>query len=176
MSDAIDRWTETAALFSDRLGSVVGSDRGRPTPCSEWDVQALIDHAVGNQAGLGSMLGLVGPDPRWDAVRREMAQLLTAPGAVEGTVAVPGLGELTKEQILDICTFDLLIHTWDLSRATGGDERLPEPLVKSCLDWLQALPIEVVRSPGRYTSAVDVGPDASLQARMLAYSGPDTLR
>jgi uncharacterized protein (TIGR03086 family) len=171
MSGAIDRWTETAALFSDRLGSVVASDWGRPTPCSEWDVQALVDHAIGNQARFGSMLGLVATDPVWEALQREMAQLLTAPSAVAGTVAVPGLGELTKEQILDICTFDLLIHTWDLSRAIGGDERLPESLVKSCMDWLQALPVEVVRSPGRYTSAVDVGPDASLQARMLAYAG-----
>ena len=32
---------------------------------------------------------------------------------------------LTDAQILDIYTYDLLIHTWDLSRAIGGDERLP---------------------------------------------------
>jgi uncharacterized protein (TIGR03086 family) len=171
MSDAIDRWTDTAALFSDRLGSVVDSDWGRPTPCSEWDVRALVDHATGTQVGFGSMLGLAAPDPLWEAVQRAMAQLLATPGAVAGTVTVPGLGDMTKEQILDICTFDLLIHTWDLSRAIGGDERLPESLVKSCMDWLQALPVEVVRSPGRFTAAVDVGPDASLQARMLAYAG-----
>lgn len=100
-----------------------------------------------------------------------MAELLTAPNAVAGTVAVPGLGELTKEQILDICTYDLLIHTWDLSRAIGSEEQLPEPLVRTCMDWLQALPVEVVRSPGRYSAAVDVGPDASLQAKMLSYAG-----
>lgn len=171
MSDAIERWMETAAVFSDRLGSVSESDWGRPTPCSDWNVEGLVDHAVGSQARFGSMLGLVVPDSSWDTVQGEMARLLSQPDAVAGTVAVPGLGELTKEQILDICTYDLLIHTWDLSRAVGADEQLPEPLVRTCMEWLQALPVEILRSPGRYTSAVDVGPDASLQERMLAFAG-----
>lgn len=171
MSGAIERWTETAAVFSDRLGSVADADWGRPTPCSDWNVQGLVDHAVGSQTRFGSMLGLTVPDSSWATVQAEMAGLLSRPDAVAGAVAVPGLGELTKEQILDICTYDLLIHTWDLSRAIGGDERLPEPLVQSCMEWLQALPVEVLRSPGRYTSAVEVGPTASLQDRMLAFAG-----
>lgn len=171
MSNAIERWTETAAVFSDRLGFVADSDWAKPTPCSDWNVQGLVDHAVGSQTRFGSMLGLAIADSSWTTVQGAMACLLSQPDAVAGTVAVPGLGELTKEQILDICTYDLLIHTWDLSRAIGADERLPEPLVEACMEWLQALPVEILRSPGRYTSEVDVGPDASLQERMLAFAG-----
>jgi uncharacterized protein (TIGR03086 family) len=143
---------------------------GKETPCSEWDVRALVDHAVGSQVLFGSMLGLAA-DQSWETVQREMAQLLAEPGAIDGTVAVRGLGALTKEQIRDICTYDLLIHTWDLSRAIGGDEQLPEPLVRTCMDWLLALPVEVVWSPGRCALEVDVSPDASLQTKMLAYAG-----
>lgn len=110
-------------------------------------------------------------DPDWMSVRRGMADLLAAPDAIVGSVAVPGLGEMTKGQILDICTYDLLIHTWDLSRAIGANEQLPEPLVRTCLDWLQGLPAEIVRSPGRFEAALEVEPGASLQARMVAYAG-----
>jgi uncharacterized protein (TIGR03086 family) len=100
-----------------------------------------------------------------------MADLLAAPDTVVGSVVVPGLGEMTKGQILDICTYDLLIHTWDLCRAIGANEQLPEPLVQACLGWLRGLPVEIVRSPGRYSAAIEVDPDASLQAKMLAYAG-----
>jgi uncharacterized protein (TIGR03083 family) len=171
MSEAVDRWTETAGLFSDRLSSVAEPDWTKPTPCSEWDVRALVDHAVGSQVAFGSMLGLAVNDPEWIGVRPGMADLLATPDAVVGSVAVPGLGDMTKGQILDICTYDLLIHTWDLSRAIGANEQLPEPLAQACLGWLQGLPVEIVRSPGRFEAAIEVDPDASVQARMLAYAG-----
>lgn len=68
MSEAIDRWTTTATLFTNRLSSVKESDWGEATPCSEWDVRALVDHAVGSQVLFGSMFGLSAPDQSWETV------------------------------------------------------------------------------------------------------------
>jgi hypothetical protein len=47
---------------------------------------------------------------------------------------------------------------------------LPE-LVEACHSWLQALPPEVIRAPGRYGDPRPVGSDADAQTKMLAFAG-----
>jgi hypothetical protein len=48
------------------------------------------------------------------------------------------LGPSTFEQTTDtICTGDVLVHTWDLARATGLDERLdPEEVHRATSPWV----------------------------------------
>ena len=46
MTEPIDRWREVAALFTTRLGEVDRDQWTVPTSCADWDVRALVDHAV----------------------------------------------------------------------------------------------------------------------------------
>jgi uncharacterized protein (TIGR03086 family) len=170
LSDVIARWERTAAIFSDRLHEVRDDQWGLPSPCSEWNVRALVDHAVGTQARFGGVLGVEVAGAGWDHVRPAMSARLAAPDVLDATVDVPGLGPLPAEQIVEICVNDLLIHAWDLARSIGADETLPVPLVSACLTWLEALPAQVLRS-GRYAPAHTVDASASPQARMLAFAG-----
>jgi hypothetical protein len=55
--------------------------------------------------------------------------------------------------------------------AIGADESLPPELVEACHSWLQALPPEVIRAPGRYGDPRPVGSDADAQTKMLAFAG-----
>ena len=64
---------------------------------------------------------------------------------------------------------DSVIHSWDLARATGGDETLDPELVEACYAELQA-------TAGDWRSAGVFGPetapsDGSTQAKLLALSG-----
>ena len=104
-----------------------------------------------------------------------MARLLATEGVLEGSVAVPSLGgDLAKEQILDICTNDLLMHTWDLARAIGAEETLPPRAVSACYGWLQQMPVELIRSPGRFAPALPAPADADEQTKLLAFAGRRT--
>lgn len=68
-------------------------------------------------------------------------------------------------------TLDLLIHTWDLARATGQDDTLDPGLVEA----LSAMFVPDIPDRGRQIGAigpaVQVGDDASPQDRLLAAMG-----
>ena len=66
------------------------------------------------------------------------------------------------------------MHTWDLARATGQDERL-DP--QTCADLLTEMaPIkELLRSSGQYGPPVPVPDDADPQTRLLGFIGRDPL-
>ena len=174
MGDVVRRWSETAALFSDRLEGVAAHHWELTTPCSDWNVRQLVEHAVGTQTRFASLLGIgigieeAGAD--WDVVRSAMATRLTDPDALAATVDVPGLGPMSAEQIVEICANDLLLHTWDLARAIGADEALPATSVSACLTWLKELPETVLRS-GRYAEARVIDAQADLQTQLLAFAG-----
>jgi uncharacterized protein (TIGR03086 family) len=67
---------------------------------------------------------------------------------------------------------DVFLHTWDLARATGQDERLDPD---TCADLLAGMvPIEeLLRSSGQYGPAVPVPDEADVQTRLLAFIGRD---
>jgi hypothetical protein len=68
----------------------------------------------------------------------------------------------------------VLIHTWDLARAAGLDERLDPDEVHRQVAALEALSPEVdeaMRSSGHYGPRVAVAPHADEQTRLLAFMG-----
>ena len=71
-------------------------------------------------------------------------------------------------------TSDVFMHTWDLARATGQDERLDE---ETCAELLAGMaPIdELLRSSGQYGPRVPVPGDADVQTRLLGFIGRDPL-
>jgi uncharacterized protein (TIGR03086 family) len=66
---------------------------------------------------------------------------------------------------------DLFIHTWDVARATGGDERLDPGEVSRMLASIGSFPEDVLRADGMYGPRVEVPDDAGEQAKLLAYTG-----
>ena len=69
-------------------------------------------------------------------------------------------------------TSDITIHTWDLARATGTDETLPEELVRAVWEYFEPQ-IEDLAATGLYAAPVDVDEHAPLQVRLLAVTGRD---
>jgi len=170
--DLIEQWRTVAEAFDRRYAEITDEQRDDPTPCSEWDVRQVVDHVVSAQGRFGAMLGADVPeDAAWPDVREAMATALADGSVLSQTVAVPGLGDLSGRQILEICTYDLLIHTWDVARAIGADETLPPEAVAGCHAWLQGLPVEILRSSGRFSDPVDLQAQVDEQAKMLAFAG-----
>ena len=106
----------------------------RPAPCDGWVARDVVRHLVEwLPAFFCGMWGLALPggptvdeDPvaAWAAVDRMIQAALDDP-ALAGSERDTPMGRKTLEDAIDmICTTDVLIHTWDLARATGQDETL----------------------------------------------------
>jgi uncharacterized protein (TIGR03086 family) len=64
----------------------------------------------------------------------------------------------------------VLIHTWDLARATGVDETLDATEVHQMLVMSEPYD-EMLRASGQYGPRVAVPDDADEQTRLIAFMG-----
>jgi uncharacterized protein (TIGR03086 family) len=177
--------SDPVALYgaaTDRAIKVVEAVRpeqlGSPTPCTEWTVQQLIGHLIdGTQYLLSAAEGREAAQPPHGTggdYRQRVAGVLAAlqvPGALERTCISPLGFEWSVAQAVAGTFMDVLIHTWDLARATGQDEKLEPDLVDACTAmFLPDMP-KRGRTAGLFGPAIDVGDDASAQDRLLAATG-----
>ncbi len=174
------------AVTAGFTGLVQGaSDWDAPSPVAGWRARDVVGHLVEWFPGfLNSATGLVldrGPSPEQDPVAAwqvhagAVQRLLDGPGATT-PFSHPMLGEMALPVAVDrFYTTDVFLHTWDLARATGQDERLD---TGTCADLLAGMaPIEeLLRSSGQYGPAVPVPDDADVQTRLLGFIGRDPLR
>ena len=81
------------------------------------------------------------------------------------------MGTVPKMVPFGIAATDLLVHAWDLARAIGADEALPEGAVAAAHAGLQRFPEEMMRSEGMFANQVECAPDADAQTQMLCFAG-----
>jgi uncharacterized protein (TIGR03086 family) len=174
--DLIDRYEEAAAGFTDRLAAVTDDQWSNPTPCTDWDVCQLVDHVITIQRQIPDSLDVPvddegGGDRRatWRAVRAAAVTALRQPGVMERTIT--GIrGEMPVEMALLPRLSDLTVHTWDLARATGGDERLSAEIAAIVLERLKPND-EALRQSGSFGPKIDPPADADAQVELLCFLG-----
>ncbi|MGW3987729.1 TIGR03086 family metal-binding protein [Streptomyces sp. NPDC004830] len=158
-----------------------------PTPCPDYAVRHLLGHLLGltvafRDAGrkdLGATTD-TSPDsalpdvtPGWRGeLPKALAELADAwrdPAAWTGTTRAGGV-DLPGDVAGLVATDELVVHGWDLARATG-QEYTPDPdALRVCHDFLAA----GVDDPTRdaiFGPVVPVGPEASLLDRAVGLSG-----
>ncbi len=113
------------------------------------------------------------PAAAWLAHADAVQALLDDPGTSGRLLENPHLGRLPVDQAIDrFYTTDVFLHTWDLARATGQDDRLDPQL---CADLLAGMgPLDaLLRSSGQYRPRVPVPQDAGPQNRLIGFIGRD---
>jgi uncharacterized protein (TIGR03086 family) len=187
MSEISDRFTRVASGFTATVDAVPADAWANPAPCEGWVARDVVAHLVEWLPGPGFLLGAfdvdTGPIPSvdvdpagaWAVVRDTIQRALDDP-AVAGRVADCGPpGRMSLEAAVDMTgTPDVLIHTWDLARAAGLDERLDPDEVHRQLTGVESLPPEMdeaMRSSGHFGPRVVVSEDADEQTRLLAFNG-----
>jgi uncharacterized protein (TIGR03086 family) len=173
---------ERAALNTARLVHGVRAEQwSAPTPCPQWDVRTLTNHALwvvemfgaateGRPPASARDADLLGDDPG-DSFDRAASSTVTAWRArgFDGTLRIP-VGELPAPVALGINTCDVYLHGWDIAQATGQDAQLDDELGAELLTFIkQFLPAEP--RDENFGPVVEVASDASPSDRLLAYSG-----
>lgn len=169
------------AIRSDQLGA--------PTPCREYDVRALINHllfwgpslegaarkqAVPPPAASEQDVDLAGGE--WaDAVVAQIDRLVAAWSeldAWEGTTWMGGPTELPAPTIGGMVLGELVVHGWDLARATGQEPRWNDGVLKYLHREVEQT-AEQGRQMGVYGDPVQVPATAAVLDRTLGLTGRD---
>ena len=80
-------------------------------------------------------------------------------------------GRYTVENAIGtFCIGDVLVHTWDLARATGLDESLDADEVHRLFEGMEPMD-EILRQSGHYGPRVEVPDDADEQTKLIAFTG-----
>jgi uncharacterized protein (TIGR03086 family) len=107
----------------------------------------------------------------WQAHHDAVQDLLDDPATADRVLTNPHLGEVPLPQAIDrFYTADVFMHTWDLARASGQDDRLDPEFCAVLLGGMEPIE-ELMRNSGQYGPRVEVPADADAQTRMLGFIG-----
>jgi uncharacterized protein (TIGR03086 family) len=170
-----------------RLAHGVRDDQlGLPTPCPDYALRELLGHLLGLCAGLraagrketegtgaapGSALPELGPD--WRAALPEaldeLADTWRSPDAWQGMTRAGGID--LPGAVAGLVTADeLVVHGWDVARATGQEYDPDEAALLAARDLLAP---NDGRPDGLFGPIVPVPDDAPLLDRVIGLSGRD---
>jgi len=164
--DVVELHNRTVANFAELASGVAVDQWSAPTPCSDWDVRALVNHVVGEErwtmplmegktiAEVGDTLDgdLLGDDP----ARAASAAAREAQEAATRSIDKVHLsyGDEDPDEYLRQLAADHLVHGWDLAVATGATPRLDADVVDEVAAWF-AKREELYRSAGMIGEHLD---------------------
>ena len=172
--------------FRSVLAKVGDDDLALATPCEKWSVAELIWHVArgsemslvlldgGSKAQATEMFKLPVPPDLLIECRRSLDVQSSAFRAAEDLdqIVHQPMGDVTVRQLYDFRIMDLTLHAWDLARAIGVSEVLPDELVTHVYEMLSPL-AEVVGQIGIFGTgpSQELDGQASSQQRLLDLSG-----
>ena len=176
-----ERHRQIAAGFADRVRGTKQWDV--PSPVAGWTARDVVRHLVKWLPAFlaaGSDVKLpAGPavddDPvaAWQHHSAGVQAVLDDPRAGQRLLVNRHIGEVPLDQAIDrFYTSDVFMHTWDLARATGQDDRLDPGQCAVLLAGMEPID-DVLRASGQYGPRVPTPDDAGPQTRMIGFIGRD---
>ena len=181
----IELFQRAQNAFTDRVDAVEAAqwdDGALPG----WTVADLVAHLVDEARWIPDLLAgdpadlveprfshatgdLLGDDPltAWETAADEALAAL-ATSDLAGTVHLTR-GPTPVREYVEELTADLVVHGWDLARATSGDERIDPALLPAAATLADRLPDDGV--PGLFDPPLEVPDGAPEQVRVLARCG-----
>lgn len=188
-------WREVLAsshrALIDVVSGVAADQWDNTTPCSQWTVTQVVQHAAGDQLAYAKFLG-IGDGPSYNpfepsgSIEGRATELVTAaiePTAAawatvtDDTEAVPTplpFGELPTPVAGVLCALDAAVHAWDIAIGTGQPSPLTDELAGHLLTAANGL-IEPLRDYGVFAAIVEgaAASDTPVVDELLAYLGRD---
>jgi uncharacterized protein (TIGR03086 family) len=187
-ADLVELHDRCGQHFSALVAGVRSDQWHDGTPCSEWDVRALVHHLLYEQVWVPPLMDgktmaeigdrfegdLMGDDPStWPALlaaaQFEAQAAIAQPGALERTVHL-SYADVPGDEYVRQLTADLLIHGWDLAHATGQDESLDLDTVAVILPWAEAN-AGLLAGSGMFGTPIDTSAGDGADVQLLALLG-----
>jgi uncharacterized protein (TIGR03086 family) len=192
MSEQADRFRRAADGFQQRIEAVPAHAWESQSPCPNWTARDVVGHVVNEARRVVATVHNREPEPlhgvavaamgrlpelaanadlaaAWAQVSADMTAAIDDPGCRQVALPTP-VGPLPFADSLEALPEDVLIHTWDLARATGGDERLDPEIVAHVYEHFKPMD-EALRQPWAFGPKVTPPANADLQAEFLCFVG-----
>ena len=178
MSEITDRVNLVVKEFDSRVQAAPAGSWANAAPCEGWTARDVVVHVANNFLGLSAAL-LDTENTPIGAEEDISAGWARANGALTDALAkgdltknVPGpFGPMPAQDMLGrFVTTDVLVHTWDLARSVGGDEKINADMVAGAYSGLKPMDA-MIRMPGVFGPKVDAPAGADLQTEFLCFLG-----
>ncbi|HVW34790.1 MAG TPA: TIGR03086 family metal-binding protein, partial [Acidimicrobiia bacterium] len=177
--DVLDRYRLLADDFEARVNAVPDGAWSNQSPCTEWNARDVVAHITNNARRINAQVHgqeppepVAGEDPKaaWAETRATIEAILSDPDKSSANVQSP-MGPMPVEMFIGrfVCT-DLLVHTWDLARATGQDDTINADAAAMAYKGLQPMDA-MIRRPGFFGPKVACPEGADAQTQLLTFLG-----
>jgi len=146
--NVVNDYRRATDAFGRRVALITEEQWGGSTPCTEWSVRDLVAHVLNEQLWIPPLVNgytisdvgdrldgdQLGGDAlgAWRRAQADVVKTIAIDGALERIVNLSSGARSAADYLAEV-TVDTLIHTWDLARALGDDERLDDRLVRQTL-------------------------------------------
>ena len=184
--ELLELFQRAQAQFTDRVDAVA-PDQWEDEALPGWTVADLVAHLVNEALWVPPLLAgepfelvdgrfpegtsdLLGDDPftGWESAADDALSAFAEDDALIRTVRL-SRGPTPATEYIEEMTADLVVHAWDLAKATDGDTDLDLELVTAALVFAERLPHDGV--PGLFDPPLEVSDSAPPLIRLLARFG-----
>jgi uncharacterized protein (TIGR03086 family) len=168
------------------IGKVSPGDLAKPTPCTEFDVSALLAHVVGATRRIGSIArrepqerevdqptGV--PADGWSHVygeARDEAARAWSDDTILGEEVVLPWATMPGAAVAGMYALELTVHAWDIAAAIGITADLDPALAEATLPFAhQMVPADFRGGDMPFEAVVPVPEDAPVYDRLVAFLG-----
>jgi uncharacterized protein (TIGR03086 family) len=171
-----------AAPMHDLLTTVTAQGMAAPTPCTQFDVRALLQHlltwgpvleaAARKEPAAPAEPTAEDPANAYDEQLRRITAAWSDPAAWEGSTTMGGPDPMPAALIGGMVVSEIVVHGWDLGRALGRHPAWEPAVLELVLGEVTAT-AEMGRGMGIYADAVPVPATAPTLDRLLGITGRD---
>ena len=179
MTAIADRYRRLADGLTRRVDAVPDNRWDDPSPCAEWTARDVLRHIIEGHERVAnntddslSLKRSVDENPAvaWNEAREQMTALLDDPQRAGREYDGMG-GKTTVAKTVDgFIGFDLVVHGWDIARATGIDDTIAAQDVADAIKFAASLG-DNLHSDGVCGPEVTVPDDAPDQDKLLGLLG-----
>jgi uncharacterized protein (TIGR03086 family) len=182
-------FSQACQRTADLVANVTDQQLAASTPCAEFAVGDVMHHVGGLALAFAAAARkdsgpLTGAPPSVDAAQldsdwrtryptrlADLARAWADPSAWQGMTRIAGM-DMPGEAVAAVGLTEVVIHGWDLARATGQpydvDPTIAEAVLANVAEFAAQGPVE-----GLFGPAVPVSDDAPILDRIIALSGRD---
>lgn len=175
--EPLAQFAQLGPVLGDVIAGIRPDQLDAPTPCADYTVRGVLEHMIGGATMFAAAYRGEAPTepdrrdpiPAIQGALGDLAQAISAPGALDRTIAAP-FGDIDGESFARFVVLDGLVHGWDMAVATGQRYEPPDELVAAA-DGFARQALDPLRDGQTFADAVEPAPDATPIERLAAYTG-----
>lgn len=182
MSTLINALDDSYARAAKVIAGADNAQLALPTPCTQWDVRATLDHLIGttwmftlvnqDQSVGEDAAGIGADDPVVALTNAAEANIAAwrAPGAFDGDRAFP-LGTFPADAAAMMNLSEVVVHTWDIATALGADPTIDPTVAEMVYGFYRPMSLDPYRAHGAFGAEITAEADAPPADRLLELLG-----